>query len=128
LRHLHAIACAALCLVVWGYMDAPAVAQTTSTADAASPHNADHFTNRDLMAQPERDRRIWLNALMVGATSVTGMHDVEAARCVARWYFEDDGELYRQILGSMEAYPDNRPAEVIFALARRACPAFVPSN
>ena len=123
MRSLRLISCGMAAAILTA---AFAMAQSAPAPTAAE--SADRFTNSDLMAQPERERRIWLNALMVGATSVTGMHDIQAARCVARWYFEDEGELYRQILGSMEAYPDRRPAEVIFALARRECPSFIPSS
>lgn len=121
MRHLHTIVCAAT--LAWAGPNPAVMAQ-----DNDQPaQEADRFTNQDLLDQTERDRRLWLNALVVGATSVASMHDAEAARCVARWYFDDDGDLYGQILRAMNDYPDRRPAEIVFALARRECPDFVPS-
>ena len=103
-----------------------AAAQSPSTPAAAE--SADRFTNRQLLEFTPEDRRMWLSAMMGGATAVAGLHDDASAVCVARWYFEDDGDVYRLILRSMETYPDHRPVEVVFALARRECPSFIPNG
>lgn len=113
MRHLHTIACAALCLV--GSGSAGAAAQS---AEAGDPR----VTNRDFLELPRADQRRWINGFMVGATNALGLRDVEAGRCVARWYFDDEAAVFEQLLSGLAAYPDERPVAVIFAYARRACP------
>lgn len=85
----------------------------------------DRFTNRDLMRVSEQDRRLWLNAFMAGAANAIALRDVEIGRCLARWYDNEDLDQLRLIEASFDQYPDNLPAEIMFALARRACPDLV---
>lgn len=128
MRHLHTIACAALCLVVGGHLDASAEAQATPTADSTSAESADRYTSGDLMAESSRDRRIWITAFMAGAANAVALRDVEGGRCISRWYDATDMGQLGLIERSMTSFPESRPAEVIFALARRACPDFIPNN
>jgi hypothetical protein len=97
-----------------------------STIDAQTADTTtDRFTNRDLMLASERDRRLWLNAFMAGAANAIALRDVEVGRCLTRWYDDEDRTQLRLIEASFDEYPNNLPAEIIFALARRACPDLV---
>ena len=113
------IVCALFCLTPLTATLPQAQAQDTS---------ADRFTNRDLLAQSDHERQIWVNAFMVGTSNAIALRDVDSGRCLARWYSNDHESVFRQIETSMEAYPEHRPAEIIFALARRACPNFIPES
>lgn len=87
---------------------------------------ADRFTNADLLAQAERDRRIFLGALIVGTSTTASLHDVETGRCIARWYFENEDTVYANIIRSMREFPEHRPVEVVFTLIQRECPELLP--
>lgn len=95
-------------------------------AQGQTEHSADRFTNADVMAQTERDRRMWINGLVVGLSNGVALRDDEAGACVVRWYFDGGDTVYAQILGGMEQYPDAQPAVIVIAFARRACPAIAP--
>jgi len=102
---------------------APTVAQSPSAPAAAE--SADRFTNRDLMAQPERERRVWLEGLIVGVVYGIGLLDNDAGECMASWYSNDADQIYANIIASMEHYPDHQPSIIVLALARRACPNII---
>ena len=123
MRSLRLISCGMVAAILTA---ASAVAQSSSAPETADA--ADRFTNRDLMEHSQRDRRIWLAAFIGGAANAVALHDVEAGRCISRWYDEDDLEQLGLIERSMSAYPDNRPVEIIFALVRRECPSFIPES
>ena len=102
------------------------ITQPTFAQDVEA--EADRLTNRALMAWPEERRRDWINGVMVGVSYAIGLHDVEAGRCIARWYFEDDGRVWRRIAVSLEAHPDALPIQVILALAHQSCPGLIPEG
>lgn len=118
----HTLACAAAVLTLSGASGGPAFSDDTATP------SADRYTSGDLMAESSRDRRIWVRAFMVGTANAVALRDVESGRCLSRWYANDEEQVFRNIERSMSAFPESRPAEVIFALARRACPDFVPGS
>ena len=107
------IVCALFCLTALTAASPPAQAQDTS---------ADRFTNRDLLEQSDRDQRLWIFGVIVGASHGLGLRDTSAGECLARWYFDDEEQVYANIRVNLERYPDNEPTIIILALARRACP------
>lgn len=116
MRHLHTIAFAAVL----------ALSSQAGLANAQpSDQAADRTTNRELLALPYREQRLWVNAFMVGASTALSLRDVEAGRCVAHWYFADEAAAFASMQEGFEAYPDERPTPVILAYARRACPSLV---
>lgn len=123
MRSLRLISCGMAAAILTA---ASAAAQSPSAPAAAE--SADRFTNRELLGYSARDRRVWVNAFTAGMANAVALRDVETGRCVARWYSSDEGRVFSQIERSMEAYPSYRPAEVIFAVAQRACPTLVPES
>ncbi len=115
MRHLHTIVCATAVLV---FGSGCGVAQEVDGLAAA---DADQFNNAYFLEQSARDQRLWLGAFMAGTTSTLGMQNPEAGQCVARWYYEGEDEAFASILAAVARFPENRPVEVIFALARREC-------
>lgn len=98
---------------------------TNALAQESSQESADRFTNADLLAQSEPLRRLWISALMVGASNALALHDAESGECLAHWFFDNEEAVYAEILTSITAYPDYLPVEVIFAHAREACPGLI---
>jgi len=109
------MACTAMVLALW------AACGAAQEPDGLGAAEADQFDNAYFLEQSLRDQRLWLGAFMAGATSTLGMQRPETGRCVARWYYEGEDEALASILAAMARFPDNRPVEVIFALARREC-------
>ena len=120
MRSLRLISCGMAAAILTA---ASAVAQSPSAPAAADAD--ERFTNRDLMAQPENVRRIWLNGLIVGAAHGLSLMDNDAGECMANWYFEDAEQVYANIIASLEHYPDHQPSVVVLAMARRACPSIL---
>lgn len=104
----------------------------TSNSFAQSSDNefdaADRFTSRDLLEKSERDQRLWLSGVLVGAAHGVGLHDPDASSCLINWYFEDEAQTLVNIRANMERFPDHTPAIVLLAMARRECPGLVSSN
>lgn len=119
MRHLHTIVCAAVLLAVG--LSGKGFAQEDEPT-------ADRFANRDLLESAAYEQRLWVNAFMAGMTNAVALRDIEAARCVSRWYRGNEDRAFRTIQTSFEAYPERRPAEIIFAIARRECPNLLPDG
>ena len=118
MRSLRLISCGMAAAILTA---ASTVAQSPSAPAAAE--SADRFTNRELMAQPERERQVWLSALTQGLATGVASLDSEAGACLSRWYFGDEAQAYANVVSNMERYPDYHPAVVVMALARRECPS-----
>lgn len=116
MRHLHTIVCAAAVVAVC--LSGQALSQEAARSDQRT-------TNRDFLELPQSEQRRWVNGFMVGMSNALALRDVEAGRCVARWYFEDEDTNFRQVVSGLAAYPDERPTAIIFAYARRACPELI---
>lgn len=95
-------------------------------AQTQADEDAGQFTNGFLLAQSERDRRIFIGALMAGTATAAGFYDEETGECLAHWYMENRDRIYADAVRGMEAYPERRPVEVIYALAVRVCPGLLP--
>ena len=117
MRHLLTSASVALNLAI-----ASATNGLAQTADNEFD-SADRFTNRDLLEKSERDQRLWLSGVAVGAAHGLGLRDPEAATCLVRWYFDDPGQVYADMRSNMARFPDHEPSVLLIALARRECPA-----
>ena len=89
---------------------------------------SNRFTNRDLLEQSERDQRLWLSGVLVGAAHGVGLHNPDASSCLISWYFEDEAQTLVNIRANMELFPDHTPAIVLLAMARRECPGLESQN
>lgn len=112
--HLNTIVCAAAALVI--------CSSGQGFAQGREP-SGDRFTSRDVLAMPEQDQRVWMNALIHGIATGMAAYDDEAGACVSRWYFGDEAQAYANVHSNMERYPDHHPSVIVLALARRECPA-----
>jgi hypothetical protein len=112
LGRLNTIVCAAIALSI----------TLSGMANSQEPEpTTDRVTNRDLLEQPVRDQRIWLNALVVGFAYGVSIENDEVGVCVLDWYFDDQEQSFADLREQMRRFPDHSPSVVLIALARRAC-------
>ncbi len=116
MRLRHTLVCTLALLALTGVTIVP------SQADEVDPLSTGRFTNNGLLAQSDRDRRLWLSGVVVGLSNGVGLQNVEAGSCIYRWYFDDEAQVYANVLSNIERYPDHEPAVIVIALARRSCP------
>ena len=88
--------------------------------------SADAFTNKDLLALPELQRKGYIDGVISTLWQVAALENLETGQCVVDWYY---GEKIKErnwlIMRSLEKYPDYRPENILIALTERACGSYL---
>jgi hypothetical protein len=83
--------------------------------------SADRYSNDEILALPEREQRLWVNALVQGIATGIATFDDEAGACISRWFFGNEAQAFANIQSNMERFPDHHPSVIVMALVRREC-------
>ena len=81
----------------------------------------DRYTNSEILALPEREQRLWVNALVQGIATGIATFDDEAGACISRWFLGDEAQAFANIQSNMGRFPDHHPSVIVMALVRREC-------
>jgi len=86
---------------------------------------AETFTSKEFLTWPNNSQRGYFQASIGMAGLIVGENNKTQARCIERWYFENQDAAEAAIRETMERFPNYHPRGVIAAFLEKQCGSFI---
>jgi hypothetical protein len=93
-----------------------------------APAQAEDFTSAEFLKWKLASQKnyFWISIGMAGL--IAGQNDKKQARCIERWFAENERDAMGHILEAMRRFPEYHPRGVILAVLKKQCGSFEYRN